>query len=136
MPSQALRAAPISRKSQGGKLTPSIHFFSSTTDLGEPIALDIRTKDMDFGFPGSQKRFFRLKPIGMYNADEEAAFLVQFTADKVRTHEAWIKENGFSGFITIPYEMDGFILSVRLASYSHTDAGIQGFALDMKGGTF
>jgi len=120
----------------GWKTDTLYTLFSSTTDDGAPIAFDIRTKDMDFGFPGSQKRFFRLKPIGMYNADEEAEFLVQFTADKVRTHEAWISESGFSGFLSIPYEMDGFLLSVRLASYSHTDAGIQGFALDMKGGTF
>jgi hypothetical protein len=120
----------------GWKADTLYTLFSSTTDDGELIAFDIRTKDMDFGFPGSQKRFFRLKPIGMYNADEESEFLVQFTADKVRTHEAWISEKGFSGFLSIPYEMDGFLLSVRLASYSHTDARIQGFALDMKGGTF
>lgn len=110
--------------------------FSGTTDAGNPIALDIRTKDMDFGFPGSQKRFFRFKPIGMYNEDEEAEFLVQFVADTVRAHIAWIKEENFSGFVSIPYEMDGFTLSVRIAAFSHSQAGLQGFALDMKGGTF
>jgi len=120
----------------GWKADTLYTLFSGTTDVGEPIAFDIRTKDMDFGFPGSQKRFFRFKPIGMYNADEEAEFLVQFTAEKSRTHEAWIPEKGFSGYLSIPYEMDGFLLSVRLASYSTADAGIQGFALDMKGGTF
>ena len=110
--------------------------FSSTTDAGNPIALDIRTKDMDFGFPGSQKRFFRFKPIGMYNEDEEPEFLVQFVADSVRAHIAWIKEENFSGFVSIPYEIDGLTLSVRIASFSHSPAGLQGFALDMKGGTF
>ncbi|MHB9152947.1 MAG: hypothetical protein ACYC2S_09840 [Spirochaetales bacterium] len=110
--------------------------FSGTTDDGDPIALDIRTKDMDFGFPGSQKRFFRFKPIGMHNEEEDAEFLVEFTADKERTHAAWIKKADFAGFVSIPYEMDGFLLSVRLAAYSHSGAGIQGFALDMKGGTF
>jgi hypothetical protein len=110
--------------------------FSGTTDDGEPIAFDMRTKDLDFGFPGTQKRFFRLKPLGLYHDDEEPEFLVQLRADTARMHDSWIPKSKFSGFVTIPYDMDGFTLSIRLAAYASSRAGALGFALDMKGGTF
>lgn len=110
--------------------------FDGTTDDGEPIAFDIRTKDMDFGFPGTQKRFFRFKPIGMHHDDTDAEFLLQLTADKARTHDSWISKSNFRGYVSIPYDMDSFTLSIRLATYASTGAGVLGFALDMKGGTF
>ena len=110
--------------------------FSGTTDAGAPLAFDMRTKDMDFGFPGTQKRFFRLKPLGMYHDDEEPEFLVQLTADNTRTHDSWLPKHRFSDFMSIPYDMDGHTLSIRLAAYASSRAGILGFALDMKGGTF
>jgi hypothetical protein len=110
--------------------------FSGSTDSGSPIALDVRTKDMDFGFPGQQKRFFRFRPLGMFHGDEEAEFLAQFIADRTRVFAAWIPESNFEGFVSIPYDMDGKTLAIRLASYSSTEAGVLGFALDLKGGTF
>lgn len=110
--------------------------FSGTTDDSEPIAMEMRTKDMDFGHPGRLKRFFRFKPLGFSHGEEEGEFLVQFVADSVRATMLWLGQNDFSRHASLPYETDGTTLQVRISSYSDKGARVLGFALDVKEGTF
>jgi hypothetical protein len=110
--------------------------LSGTTDDGAPIAMEMRTKDMDFGHPGRLKRFFRFKPTGFSHGEEEGEFLVQFVADSVRATMLWLGQDDFSRYASLPYETDGNTLQVRISSYSDKGARVLGFALDVKEGTF
>ncbi len=110
--------------------------FSGTTDAGDPILMEMRTKHLDFGYPGSQKRFFRFKPMGITHGEEEGEFLVQFVADFVRANMLWLKKPDLTRYVSLPYETDGETLQVRISSYSDKGARLSGFALGIKEGTF
>jgi len=110
--------------------------FSGTTDAGDPIPMEMRTKHMDFGYPGSLKRFFRFKPMGIIHGEEEGEFLVQFVTDSVRATAYWIKKPDLTRYVSLPYETDGETLQLWIASYSDKGARLSGFALGIKEGTF
>lgn len=112
--------------------------LEGTSDADDPIPMDIVTKQLDFGAPGVPKHYFRFKPIGLAHGEISGEFLIQLNSGNGEA-QSWVHPSDIGNYrftITVPYDLDGIALGVRVATYSLQGASIQGFSMDVKGGTF
>jgi hypothetical protein len=112
-------------------------FDGTTTDNGTPITFNFRSANLSLSHFGILKRYARFKPL----LRPAGVYTVALTADKDRYTASVQIDSGvtgetYLGYETMPYQLDGYDLSVEFTNATANVAAVYGFVFDYEKGEF